>query len=762
MKRVKQKLAVMAAVLLLVVAVADPVTAVIWELDCDSGAVFTWQAIVTDSVGDPIPSGDYELIYCYYEDSAGFNLIGCCTTTATVGTPSPGSKDDKAAFSGSALAELTYAQPIWEDTTKVGHFPKMTVLPEIWLELTFNGETMSPMTLVTSVPNSGTAQRVLGDIYTAPGRALIVEPPQASSGMVDLLGNDTVASVALYRPTDDILPMIIMEVTDTTSTLTVFDTSRNTTVSVTGDGAGTFDGLVWSKTGFKFPDSTIQTTAWTGGAGCWVCPANYTYLADGNDSVGIGTSTPSEKLEVSGNLRVTGKAMIGFSHTSTGAFTFVAGSGNTVSGAISTVSGGQNNTASGERSFVGGGSSNCASGGLSFVGGGEADTASGFKSTIGGGQVNTASEFASTVSGGSDNTANGYAGTVSGGTQNVASGMYSTLGGGNADTASGNYSTVGGGRLNVSDTSYSTVSGGDGNNASGFGSTVGGGGGNVADNVYSTVSGGWGNTASDYASTVGGGYGNTASGHASTVAGGLVNTASNTYSTVGGGGGNTANGYSSTVVGGYNSKNAGDYSAIPGGHDDTLTSSADYSMAFGRLVYVNSAYRVVFFGSSYSGRLGINRDDHNGGINYPIHVGTSTSNGNGAYLTNGGTWTNGSSREFKEDFQQLDGKEVLKLIEDLPMESWEYKGTGERHIWPCAEDFHEAFDVGVLKEDGTRDTKYLAAGDVAGVALAGVKQLAKENQELRERIVQLEALVETLLAQQDGSNEPKAEFGMNK
>ena len=96
------------------------------------------------------------------------------------------------------------------------------------------------------------------------------------------------------------------------------------------------------------------------------------------------------------------------------------------------------------------------------------------------------------------------------------------------------------------------------------------------------------------------------------------------------------------------------------------------------------------------------------------------------------------------------------------MESWEYKGTGERHIWPCAEDFHEAFDVGVLKEDGTRDTKYLAAGDVAGVALAGVKQLAKENRELRERIEQLEALVETLLAQQDGSNEPKSEFGMNK
>jgi len=55
--------------------------------------------------------------------------------------------------------------------------------------------------------------------------------------------------------------MMIMEVTEAASILAVFDTSRNTTVSITGDGAGTFEGLVWSKTGFKFPDSTVQTTA---------------------------------------------------------------------------------------------------------------------------------------------------------------------------------------------------------------------------------------------------------------------------------------------------------------------------------------------------------------------------------------------------------------------------------------------------------------------------------------------------------------------
>jgi len=160
-------------------------------------------------------------------------------------------------------------------------------------------------------------------------------------------------------------------------------------------------------------------------------------------------------------------------------------------------------------------------------------------------------------------------------------------------------------------------------------------------------------------------------------------------------------------------------------------------LAFGREVYVNNSYRVVFFDGSYSGRLGINRDDRDGGISYPIHVGTSTANGNGAHLTTGGVWTNGSSREFKENFQPLDGEGLLSKISNLPVEAWQFKDSDERHIGPVGEDFVQAFDVGTVREDGTRDNMYLAAGDVAGVALAGVKELAQQNQELRRVIEEL-------------------------
>jgi hypothetical protein len=163
-------------------------------------------------------------------------------------------------------------------------------------------------------------------------------------------------------------------------------------------------------------------------------------------------------------------------------------------------------------------------------------------------------------------------------------------------------------------------------------------------------------------------------------------------------------------------------------------------MAFGQGVYVTPPYRVYLFNSTNDGRLGLNRDSNDGGAAYPIHVGTITSNGNGAHLTNGGTWTNGSSRTFKENFQSLGANELMDKISRLELTSWNYKDSDEKHIGPMAEDFVAAFDVGTIREsDSSREDHYLAAGDVAGVALAGVQALLDRIEELEARIVELEA-----------------------
>ncbi|GAB4452031.1 MAG: hypothetical protein Fur0028_07570 [Bacteroidales bacterium] len=122
---------------------------------------------------------------------------------------------------------------------------------------------------------------------------------------------------------------------------------------------------------------------------------------------------------------------------------------------------------------------------------------------------------------------------------------------------------------------------------------------------------------------------------------------------------------------------------------------------------------------------------------YPLQVGTDNTNGNAAYLTAGGTWTNTSSKTLKDRFEELNKADLLSKIEQLDVKAWYYKGTQERHIGPFAEDFYHTFGTGVLDEPQYLG-KSLAASDVAGVSLAAVKELIKINHEQENKINQLE------------------------
>lgn len=60
----------------------------------------------------------------------------------------------------------------------------------------------------------------------------------------------------------------------------------------------------------------------------------------------------------------------------------------------------------------------------------------------------------------------------------------------------------------------------------------------------------------------------------------------------------------------------------------------------------------------------------------------------------------------------------------------------------------KTFGVGYVKDNGELENMYMAASDVAGVALAGVKELFSENRRLEQRVADLESLVQQLLAQE--------------
>jgi TolA-binding protein len=137
------------------------------------------------------------------------------------------------------------------------------------------------------------------------------------------------------------------------------------------------------------------------------------------------------------------------------------------------------------------------------------------------------------------------------------------------------------------------------------------------------------------------------------------------------------------------------------------------------------------------GRLSVNRGDNfiaNVG-NVPFMVGTDTSNGNGAYLTPGGVWTNASSRHFKHALQAVNTASVLEKVLSLKVSTWEYKDSTEgRHMGPMAEDFSTAFALG-------KDAQRIATVDEGGVALAAIQGL---NEKLERENAQLRATLETL------------------
>ena len=304
------------------------------------------------------------------------------------------------------------------------------------------------------------------------------------------------------------------------------------------------------------------------------------------------------------------------------------------------------------------------------------------------------------------------------------------------------YATVGGGSGNCASGTSATVGGGLGNCASGNSATVAGGYGSSATQDYATVAGGYYNFAAGIRSTVGGGYCDSATGMGSVVAGGEQCRATGGNSAVGGGSDNLASGGHSVVSGGSNNVAGGLYSAIVGGAFDSVMGS--YSAAFGRSCYIYAAdTAIVFFDSLTHGVLRVNidgRQNHAPFSASPIFVGTSTHNGNGAYLTAGGVWTDGSldGRSFKS--APVDAGQLLAKVKSLDVVRLTNGENSETHITPTVDHFCSMFKCGTQRVDGAVEGRGgIAALDVAGVSLAAVQELVHQLEAQQARIAELEA-----------------------
>lgn len=110
-------------------------------------------------------------------------------------------------------------------------------------------------------------------------------------------------------------------------------------------------------------------------------------------------------------------------------------------------------------------------------------------------------------------------------------------------------------------------------------------------------------------------------------------------------------------------------------------------------------------------------------------------------------FTSSSDRNLKENFEPVDGAEVVRKILDLNLTSWNFIGhdkTKFRHYGPMAQDFFAAFGhdaVGTIGSDTT-----INSNDLSGILLSAVQELARKlevkNAELsavQKRLTALEA-----------------------
>lgn len=167
------------------------------------------------------------------------------------------------------------------------------------------------------------------------------------------------------------------------------------------------------------------------------------------------------------------------------------------------------------------------------------------------------------------------------------------------------------------------------------------------------------------------------------------------------------------------------------------------STAIGYQVTVKTSNTIVFGDPSV--RTWLFNSGATAAAGRALIVGSNSTNGNGAYLTTGGVWTNASDRNKKENFKTLDDNEILAKISQLPITRWNYKGLTDQHIGPMAQDFYTIFRLGT-------DDKTISTIDPSGVALGGIQGLYHRWQRSQERsagkLLQLTQLQHQLQDQQ--------------
>jgi hypothetical protein len=98
-----------------------------------------------------------------------------------------------------------------------------------------------------------------------------------------------------------------------------------------------------------------------------------------------------------------------------------------------------------------------------------------------------------------------------------------------------------------------------------------------------------------------------------------------------------------------------------------------------------------------------------------------------------------SSRYTKENFSLTNGNDTLSRLRRIPISTWNYisEGPAVRHMGPMAEDFYQAFKL------GTGNTS-IGVQDLAGVSLSAIQELDQRTTELQQKTAEVDQLRQEL------------------
>ena len=180
--------------------------------------------------------------------------------------------------------------------------------------------------------------------------------------------------------------------------------------------------------------------------------------------------------------------------------------------------------------------------------------------------------------------------------------------------------------------------------------------------------------------------------------------------------------YGTSLNGNGNTISSGNIGIGTTSPSQKLTVNGNIMTSAGGAIIANSGGNGYIFLTTANGSLPGYPND-----NYPTlrtntnYLYISVGGNYSAYITNGGTYHNVSSKSKKENFENLDKQDILKRINNLNLERWNYSCEEDnvKRIGPYAEEFHKEFNL------GGEDDKMIATYDIAGVSIVGIQALTE-------------------------------------